>query len=74
MPGATPLGDPRLAQRLRREVDGDVLFTRADRGRYSPDASIYEVEPVGARRPAIELVSRMWPRLSFSAGIAARVV
>jgi len=50
-PGATPLGDPRLAQRLRREVDGDVLFTRADRGRYSTDASIYQVEPVGVVVP-----------------------
>ena len=45
------MGDPRLAQRLRREVDGDVLFTRADRGRYATDASIYQVEPVGVVVP-----------------------
>ncbi len=49
--GPAPLGDPRLAQRLRREVDGDVLFTRADRGRYATDASIYQVEPGGVVVP-----------------------
>jgi len=36
-----------LAERLRREVDGDVLFDRASRGRYATDASIYQIEPVG---------------------------
>ena len=46
-----PLGDVRLAQRLRRETSGDVLFSRADRGRYSTDASIYQVEPVGVLVP-----------------------
>jgi len=46
-----PLGDPRLAQRLRREIEGDVLFSRADRGRYATDASIYQVEPVGVVVP-----------------------
>ncbi len=50
-PGQPPLGDPRLAQRLRREVDGDVLFGRADRGRYATDASIYQIEPVGVVVP-----------------------
>jgi len=47
----TPLGDPRLAQRLRREIEGEVLFSRADRGRYATDASIYQVEPVGVIVP-----------------------
>ncbi len=46
-----PLGDPRLAQRLRRETAGGVLFGRADRGRYATDASIYQVEPVGVFVP-----------------------
>jgi len=45
------LGDPRLAQRLRREIEGDVLFSRADRGRYATDASIYQIEPVGVVVP-----------------------
>jgi FAD/FMN-containing dehydrogenase/Fe-S oxidoreductase len=40
-----------LAQRLEREVDGEVLFDKASRGRYSTDASIYQVEPVGVVVP-----------------------
>jgi len=40
-----------LARRLRRAVAGDVLFDRASRGRYSTDASIYQVEPVGVLVP-----------------------
>jgi len=47
----TPLGDPRLAQRLRHETEGEVLFGRADRGRYATDASIYQVQPVGVLVP-----------------------
>jgi len=46
-----PLGDAMLARRLRREVEGDVLFSAADRGRYATDASIYQVEPVGVIAP-----------------------
>jgi FAD/FMN-containing dehydrogenase/Fe-S oxidoreductase len=45
------LGDPTLADRLRREQRGAVLFDRASRGRYSTDASIYQVEPVGVVVP-----------------------
>jgi FAD/FMN-containing dehydrogenase/Fe-S oxidoreductase len=41
------MGDSGLAARLRREVDGEVLFDAASRGRYSTDASIYQIEPVG---------------------------
>ncbi len=37
----------RLAQRLRRVLRGDVLFDAASRARYSTDASIYQVDPVG---------------------------
>ena len=48
---AAPLGDARLAQRLRRETRAEVLFGRADRGRYSTDASIYQVEPMGVIVP-----------------------
>ncbi|PWB59005.1 MAG: FAD-binding oxidoreductase, partial [Betaproteobacteria bacterium] len=40
-----------LADRLRREVDGDVLFDRASRGRYATDASIYQIDPVGVVVP-----------------------
>ena len=41
----------RLAERLRKEIRGDVLFSRADRGRYATDASIYQVQPIGVVVP-----------------------
>jgi FAD/FMN-containing dehydrogenase/Fe-S oxidoreductase len=47
----TPIGDIRLAEQLRRETQAEVLFSRADRGRYSTDASIYQQEPVGVVVP-----------------------
>jgi FAD/FMN-containing dehydrogenase/Fe-S oxidoreductase len=47
-------GDPALAARLRRELRGDVLFDAFSRGRYSTDASIYQVEPLGAVVPRDE--------------------
>ena len=47
-------GDLALATRLKREVRGAVLFDAASRGRYSTDASIYQVEPVGVVVPATE--------------------
>ncbi len=49
--GRLPVGDFRLAEGLRRETQGEVLFSRADRGRYATDASIYQVEPVGVLVP-----------------------
>ena len=46
----TPRSD--LERRLRDAVRGEVLFDRASRGRYSTDASIYQVEPVGVLVPS----------------------
>jgi FAD/FMN-containing dehydrogenase/Fe-S oxidoreductase len=37
--------------RLARNIKGEVLFDRATRGRYSTDASIYQMEPVGVIIP-----------------------
>ncbi|HEX9464029.1 MAG TPA: FAD-linked oxidase C-terminal domain-containing protein [Alphaproteobacteria bacterium] len=44
-------GDGKLAARLRRECEGDVLFDAFSRGRYSTDASIYQIEPIGVLVP-----------------------
>ena len=44
-------GDPGLAARLRREVEGEVWFDPASRGRYGTDASIYQIEPIGVVAP-----------------------
>ena len=46
-----PRADSELARRLRSEVQGEVMFDRATRGRYSTDASIYQVEPIGVLIP-----------------------
>src|SRR2546430_1795802 len=46
-----PPGDPGLAARLKRHVEGEVLFDAFDRGRYSTDASIYQIEPIGIIGP-----------------------
>jgi FAD/FMN-containing dehydrogenase/Fe-S oxidoreductase len=43
--------DQALANRLRREQRGAVLFDAASRGRYATDASIYQVMPVGVVVP-----------------------
>jgi FAD/FMN-containing dehydrogenase/Fe-S oxidoreductase len=44
-------GDPALAVRLRKSLRGEVLFDAFSRGRYSTDASIYQIEPVGVVVP-----------------------
>ena len=41
----------RLAARLKGELEGDVLFDRFSRGRYSTDASHYQIEPLGVIVP-----------------------
>jgi FAD/FMN-containing dehydrogenase/Fe-S oxidoreductase len=43
-----------LAERLRREIQGEVLFDAASRGRYSTDASIYQIDPIGVVVPKTE--------------------
>jgi len=40
-----------LAAKLARDLAGEVLFDRFSRGRYSTDASIYQIEPVGVVIP-----------------------
>ncbi len=40
-----------LEKRLRRELEGEVRFDAFERGRYSADASIYQIEPLGVAIP-----------------------
>ena len=49
--GNSRIGNPALASRLRKVLRGDVLFDAFDRGRYSTDASIYQIEPIGVALP-----------------------
>ncbi len=43
-----------IAERLKKETGGEVLFDRASRGRYATDASIYQIEPIGVFVPRSE--------------------
>ncbi len=43
--------ETRLETRLRRALKGEVLFDGFSRGRYSTDASLYQIEPVGVAVP-----------------------
>jgi FAD/FMN-containing dehydrogenase/Fe-S oxidoreductase len=45
------IGNPGLASRLRNVLRGEVLFDSFTRGRYSTDASIYQIEPIGVALP-----------------------
>ena len=41
----------RPLNRLAREIEGEVLTDKFSRGRYSTDASFYQVEPAGIAIP-----------------------
>jgi FAD/FMN-containing dehydrogenase/Fe-S oxidoreductase len=59
-----------LADRLRREVDGEVLFDSASRGRYATDASIYQVMPVGVVVPRTAEAAIAAMQIALEAGVA----
>ena len=43
--------DVTLEQRLRRDFSGEVMFDAFSRGRYSTDASFYQIMPTGVAMP-----------------------
>jgi FAD/FMN-containing dehydrogenase/Fe-S oxidoreductase len=51
---ASRLNGQGLARRLTAETTGEVLFDAFSRGRYSTDASIYQIQPVGVFVPRTE--------------------
>src|SRR5437016_7157310 len=63
-----PAGDSSLAARLRKEIEGEVMFDAASRGRYSTDASIYQVEPLGVVVPRTEEAARTALAIALEAG------
>jgi len=63
------VGDSALAQRLKRELEGEVLFDAASRGRYSTDASIYQIEPVGVVVPKTERDAQIALQIAVEEGI-----
>src|SRR5687768_81076 len=58
-----------LAARLRRELDAEILFDRASRGRYSTDASIYQLEPIGIVVPRSEEAARAAIAIAAEEGV-----
>ena len=58
-----------LATRLRRELQGDVYFDDFSRGRYSTDASIYQIRPIGVTVPKSEEDVRTSLQIAVDAGI-----
>ncbi len=62
--------DTDLVHRLRREIEGEVLFDRFSRGRYSTDASIYQIFPVGVVVPHRRNDARIAIQIAIDAGVA----
>jgi FAD/FMN-containing dehydrogenase/Fe-S oxidoreductase len=58
-----------LAARLRGELEAEVLFDAASRGRYSTDASIYQLEPIGIVVPRTEEAARGAIAIAAAEGI-----
>ena len=70
----TPVRFPRLersalAERLRKELDAEVLFDAPSRGRYSTDASIYQIEPLGIVVPRSEEAARGAIEIAAAEGV-----
>jgi FAD/FMN-containing dehydrogenase/Fe-S oxidoreductase len=58
-----------FASRLRKELDAEVLFDAASRGRYATDASIYQIEPIGVVVPRNEEAARGAIALAAAEGV-----
>jgi len=58
-----------LASRLRRDLDAEVLFDAASRGRYSTDASIYQLQPIGVVLPRTEEAARTAIAIAVDEGV-----
>src|SRR5262252_2364455 len=62
-------GDSKLARKLARQIEGEVLFDAASRGRYSTDASIYQVDPVGVVVPKTAQDAKVAMQIAVEEGI-----
>src|SRR5688572_11994483 len=58
-----------LAADLRRALTGDVLFDSWSRGRYSTDASIYQIEPLGVVVPRTDDEAVRAAEIAAAAGV-----
>ena len=58
-----------LARRLTKELQGEVLFDNFSRGRYSTDASIYQIQPIGVTVPKTEQDVQIALQIAVNEGI-----
>jgi FAD/FMN-containing dehydrogenase len=58
-----------LSRRLRKELEAEVLFDAASRGRYSTDASIYQLTPIGIVVPRTEEAARGAIEIAAAEGV-----
>src|SRR5260221_6982654 len=58
-----------LEQRLRANFEGEVLFDAFSKGRYSTDASIYQIEPIGVVIPRTEEAARIPLQIAAEEGV-----
>src|SRR5947207_9235906 len=65
-PGAA---DSSLAARLRKEIEGEVMFDAASRGRYATTASISQVGPLGVVVPRTQEAARPALAIALEAGV-----
>ena len=61
-----------LRKDLEQHIEGEVRFDRVSRALYSTDASVYQIEPLGAGR-ASEAVTPRTARSHWSARVVERV-
>ena len=59
-----------LAGKLRRHVDGEVLFDAFSCGRYSTGASIYQIEPIGVVVPRSDEAALAALQIAAEEGVA----
>jgi FAD/FMN-containing dehydrogenase/Fe-S oxidoreductase len=62
-------GRSSLEARLRKALDAEVMFDAASRGRYSTDASIYQLQPIGIVVPRSEEAARAAIAIAVEEGI-----
>jgi FAD/FMN-containing dehydrogenase/Fe-S oxidoreductase len=62
-------GRSSLEARLRKELDAEVMFDAASRGRYSTDASIYQLQPIGVVVPRSEDAARTAMAIAVEQGV-----
>jgi len=58
-----------LAGKLRKDVDGEILFDAFSCGRYSTDASIYQLDPIGVVIPRNEQAARTAMQIAAEQGV-----